>query len=262
MDFKITQIYTYPIKSLGGIALQTAQLNSKGLEYDRFWMIVDETSGLVSQRDTPQMALFETHFTPTGVRVQYKHQSIELPFESTHSKTMNVRLWGSCVPAISEAHHINEWFSEQLQKTVVVVRPASPKNRFTKNHPDAAINFPDSSQFLVISQKSLDFLNKKLEKPIKINRFRPNIVFEGGTPHCEDQWTNIQIGTSAFESIKSCARCQMINLDQESATRSKEPLKTLHTYRSWENKIWFGRYFKYTSPSSTQISIGDTIRVL
>ena len=262
MSYKITQLYTYPIKSLGGISLQTAELSSKGLEYDRYWMLVDVDGNLVSQRDTPKMALFQTSFVAEGVRVIYEGDTIVLPFVSDSAKSMTVQLWGETIAALPETAAVNQWFSERLAKSVIVVRPASPKNRLTKKHEDAVINFPDSSQFLVIGQAALDFLNEKLDTSIAINRFRPNIVFEGGTPHLEDTWTNIRIETALFESIKSCARCTMINLEQETATRGKEPLRTLNSYRSWDNKIWFGRYFKYKASNKTQLRVGDQLHVL
>ena len=42
-ELKLTQIWIYPIKSLGGISLSSAVVKEKGLEYDRRLMLVDET---------------------------------------------------------------------------------------------------------------------------------------------------------------------------------------------------------------------------
>jgi uncharacterized protein YcbX len=39
--FILSEINIYPIKSLGGIRLEKAQLEEKGLQYDRRWMLVD-----------------------------------------------------------------------------------------------------------------------------------------------------------------------------------------------------------------------------
>ena len=41
-DLKLTQIWIYPIKSLGGISLSSAKVMEKGLQYDRRWMLVDD----------------------------------------------------------------------------------------------------------------------------------------------------------------------------------------------------------------------------
>ena len=64
-------------------------------------------------------------------------------------------------------------------------------------------------------QASLDDLNKHLDSPISMNRFRPNIVLDGEqAAWAEDQWgnQNIQVklreGTAIdLELCKPCSRC-------------------------------------------------------
>jgi uncharacterized protein YcbX len=57
---RISQLYIYPIKSLGGIALNSARLTDRGLEHDRRWMLIDENNRFLSQRENAQMPLFKT----------------------------------------------------------------------------------------------------------------------------------------------------------------------------------------------------------
>ncbi|NND31830.1 MAG: MOSC domain-containing protein, partial [Saprospiraceae bacterium] len=38
---KISQLFTYPVKSLAGISLNSSNVTEKGLEYDRRWMLVN-----------------------------------------------------------------------------------------------------------------------------------------------------------------------------------------------------------------------------
>ncbi|MCI25438.1 MOSC domain-containing protein 2 mitochondrial-like, partial [Trifolium medium] len=52
--------------------------------------------------------------------------------------------------------------------------------------------FSDGYPFLLVSQESLDALNKLLEEPIPMNRFRPNILVEGCEPYSEDLWRDIK----------------------------------------------------------------------
>jgi uncharacterized protein YcbX len=49
-EFKLTGIYIYPIKSAAGIALETAQVQARGFQYDRQWMVVDEAGKFMTQR--------------------------------------------------------------------------------------------------------------------------------------------------------------------------------------------------------------------
>jgi uncharacterized protein YcbX len=56
---RVSQLFIYPIKSLGGIALSTARLTDRGLQHDRRWMLIDENNRFLSQREHAQMALFK-----------------------------------------------------------------------------------------------------------------------------------------------------------------------------------------------------------
>jgi uncharacterized protein YcbX len=56
-QIKLSGIYIYPIKSAAGISLKTAQVENRGFQYDRRWMLVDETGTFLTQRQFPQMAL-------------------------------------------------------------------------------------------------------------------------------------------------------------------------------------------------------------
>ena len=52
---KLTQLNLYPIKSCGGYPVESANLETRGLEGDRRYMLVDERGRFLSQRTHPQM---------------------------------------------------------------------------------------------------------------------------------------------------------------------------------------------------------------
>lgn len=261
MNYKITDLYTYPIKSLGGIALTTASLTTTGLPYDRFWMLTDTDGKFLTQRAYPQMARFQLAFTELGIVVNYEGDTLTIPFkkEENDAEKISTVIWKDQVLAEKESKAINQWFSKKLGTNVFLVRRAKEEKRFVSNHAPTEINFPDDGQILVIGEAALSHLNEKLEVSIDMNRFRPNIVFSGGTPHLEDTWTTIKINNSTFESTKSCARCQMTTINQETAAIGQEPLKTLTTYRLIDKKIWFGRLIKLVSVTGQTLSVGDEI---
>ncbi len=72
-----------------------------------------------------------------------------------------------------------------------------------------------------------------------MNRFRPNLVVSGCNPFDEDNWKQIKIGSIFFHVVKPCSRCMMMTTDQETATRYKEPLRTLTRYRKFNGIIFF-----------------------
>ena len=59
MSFIVSEITIYPIKSLGGISLQEAKVEERGLQYDRRWVLVDENNVFITQRQNEQMALID-----------------------------------------------------------------------------------------------------------------------------------------------------------------------------------------------------------
>lgn len=57
-------------------------------------------------------------------------------------------------------------------------------------------------------QGLLEQLNKRLETPLPMNRFRPNIVVTDCAAAAEDGWIEYSIGKDVVvESVKPCDRC-------------------------------------------------------
>ncbi len=84
-------------------------------------------------------------------------------------------------------------------------------------------------------------LNEKLETPLPMNRFRPNLVFTGGFPHQEDELKVFSINKAELLGVKPCARCGITTTNQATAEVGIEPLKTLVSYRRINRKILFGQ---------------------
>jgi uncharacterized protein YcbX len=112
---------------------------------------------------------------------------------------------------------------------------------------------------MIIGESSLDDLNTKLEDPITMNRFRPNLIFSGGTPYEEDTWKDFSIGDCTFTGVKRCARCVLITVNPATGVKGAEPLKTLSTYRKENNKIYFGQ--NVIARTFDEIKVGDSMKV-
>lgn len=263
MELEISGLNVYPIKSLGGIALKKAELTNTGFAYDRYWMLVDENGKFITQREVPDLARFKLRFSSKGLIVEYEESGIEVPFVQKHNdkRLISVEIWKEELVAQKEEAEVNDWFSQRIGRKVFLVRFSSKENRYVKRHPEAQINFPDGGQYLLLGESSLDNLNKQLDEVISIDRFRANIIFKGGGAHLEDEWESIEIGSCLFEVTKSCARCKIITINQKTGEVGKEPLQTLSKYRLFENKIWFGRFFKWQGNEGSEISIGNKIRI-
>jgi uncharacterized protein YcbX len=122
------------------------------------------------------------------------------------------------------------------------------------------VSFADAFPLLLIAQESLDALNARLAEPIPILRFRPNIVVAGGRAHAEDEWRRIRLGRIECVVVKPCSRCATTTVDPATGVRGKEPLRTLTTYRSWNQKVWFGQNLIHRQQG--EIGVGDPVEVL
>jgi uncharacterized protein YcbX len=259
---KITALYVYPIKSLKGITLQQADISETGIAYDRFWMLVNENGDFLSQREHAILALFKVSMQSDSFTVSFDEKSIKIPKTLTTKNIKECELWEEKLNGYTESDEINNWFSNILNIKVFLVRNSEQPKRTTKEGNDTYVNFTDSQQYLIIGQSSMDNLNDKLEQPINIDRFRPNIVFSISGAHEEDTWSEIQIGASTFTQIKPCGRCNVITINQDTAIAGKEPLKTLAKYRFKDNNVYFGQYLKLTESSNKLLQVGDQLTVL
>lgn len=176
-----------------------------------------------------------------------------------------VRVWQDDCEAVLVSAEADHWFSKALGTPCHLVympetsqRPVDPK--YAKA--EETVSFADGYPYLMIGQASLDDLNDRLSEPIDMIRFRPNLVFSGGTPFMEDEWENFSIGAARFRGTKPCARCQIPTIDLTTGKTSKEPTKTLATFRKQDNKILFGLNACWeldNGEGGRSIKIGDPI---
>lgn len=242
---RLSEIYIYPIKSLGGISLASSTAEERGLKYDRRYLLVDENGIFLTQRDIPQMALLKLSLTESGFRVLNTKNDLYLniPLEPTSKERVKVKIWNDVCSAVQVSQEADIWFSNALNKKCSLVYMPDGEKRivekkiFSKNH---IVSFADAYPYLIIGQSSLDDLNSRLEFPLPMNRFRPNFVFSGGNPYIEDDWKNFKIGEVQFKAVKPCARCMIITTNQDTAEVGHEPLKTLASYRKIDAKVMFG----------------------
>jgi uncharacterized protein YcbX len=260
---QVSELFIYPIKSLGGISISNALVTDRGLQYDRRWMLIDNNNEFMTQREFAEMALLQSQIVEEGLKVYHKKKqaSILIPFEP-QGETISVQVWSDRCKGIVVDKKVNEWFSDVLGKTCqLVYMPGTTKRRVDGRYAlnKEITNFSDGYPFTTIGQSSLDDLNSRLEEKLPINRFRPNIVFTGGAAFEEDGWKHFVINEIDFYGVKLCARCVITTINQETIEKSKEPLKTLATYRQRNNKIYFGQNLVHHGEGT--LHIGDEIKV-
>jgi len=263
---QISELYIYPIKSLPGIAVKAARVTEKGFEYDRRWMLVDENNLFISQREAPQMTQLLVSIKNDGLHIKHKinGELLIVPFDSPSSSNKEtVTIWDDSCEAEYVSNDADDWFTSALGINCrLVYMPDDCKRIVDQRYApgNSVTSFSDAYPFMIIGQASLDDLNSRLTEALPMDRFRPNIVFTGGEPYEEDMMGNFTIGNIDFYGVKLCARCIIPTINQQNATKGKEPLKTLAKYRQKNNKIYFGQNLVHNGEGI--IAIGDEMHTM
>jgi uncharacterized protein len=260
----LSGLYVYPIKSMGGIPLEAWDVDGRGLRYDRRWMLVDEDGWFISQRELPRMALIGVRIEPDRLVVVAPGMPLlELSLGTTTGKTIPARIWDDVVEAWPVGDDADRWFGEFLGVRCRLVflpdesvRPVDPDYGETGDQVGLADGFP----FLLISEASLADLNARLEQPLPMNRFRPNLVIGGCEPFAEDGWSRVRIGSITFRVVKPCSRCAITTVDQTTVVTGKEPLRTLARFRKVGNKVLFGQNLIHDGTGT--LHTGDPVEIL
>jgi uncharacterized protein YcbX len=260
----VSGLFVYPIKSCSGTALDEATVTKTGFALDRLWMVIGDDGSFLSQRTHPKMAQIRVHIGTDRLRVEGPQlPSLELPFDRRPGPTVRVRVWKDDCAAVDEGREAAEFFSSHLGCPARLVRLADQDARpisTSAAQPGDRVAFADGYPFLLISQGSLDGLNRRLSLPVSMDRFRPNIVVDGCPPHAEDNWHHVRIGEVDFRFVKPCSRCVITTTDQETGERGSEPLRTLATYREEDGEILFGQNLIHVGHGT--IRVGDRVVVL
>lgn len=264
MRASLSQINIYPIKSCRGFSTESWELEPRGFRYDRRWMLVDDEGMFLSQREFPRMTLISVEVESDRLRVEApKMEPLFVPFQLNSGKHIPVTVWDDGVEAVSVGNDAAEWFSEFLGVSCKVVtmteRSIRPVEKEYSINNDV-VSFADGFPLLLISEASLADLNTRLEVPIPMKRFRPNLVVKGCEPFAEDLWKEIMIGDVKLHVVKPCARCTVTTVDPETGEKGREPLRTLATFRSIGNNVMFGQNVIHAANGNLQV--GDEVRVL
>lgn len=246
-NLKLTQIHTYPIKSLRGIALESTRLTVRGPELDRRWLLIDPNGRFLTQRKCRAMALLQPVLQNGQLKIRDLRggrSDLNLALQpDIHRERMRVTIWQDECEAVAVSDAADDWFSRALGIDCRLVympddahRPLDPNYGKTGE----IVSFADGYPYLIIGEASLEALNDRLEQPVEMLRFRPNLVFSGGRAFEEDEWSNFTVNTAQFRVTKRCARCQIPTIDLTTAETSAEPTRTLAKFRRQDHQIVFG----------------------
>ncbi|SEL83689.1 MOSC domain-containing protein [Halomonas daqiaonensis] len=242
---KITRLNIYPVKSLGGITLDHAELATRGLPYDRHWMVVDDIGRFVTQRQLPHMAQIVVRLDNEALVLDHPEATpLCIPLQRDDQPRLPVYVWDDQCQALDEGAEAAAWLGNVLGSYqgsgLRLVRFAPDQRRGVEPHflaPGelAHTAFADGYPFLVVSEASLAEVNRVLQAkglaPVPMERFRPSLVVDGDEPFAENGWSALSTFDEGIRLglRKPCQRCKITTVDQATGEIAVpgEPLRTL-----------------------------------
>ena len=214
----VAELWRYPVKSLQGERLATANVEADGLQGDRRWGIRDEATGRVlTGRREPRLleaaaTLNEANepviVLPGGSGLDGAGQATDAALSDWLARP--VRL----VPANREHGERAEFFADATDDTSAAIEWTMPPGRFV-----------DAMALLVLTTASLRAgATRYPDGDWDVRRFRPNVLIdEAGEGWAEDGWCGQAMRIGAVELLpqQPCIRCTMVTRAVRSAPGSR-----------------------------------------
>ncbi len=236
---RISSLHIYPVKSCRGIDVDAFRITDMGPEWDRRWMIVKSADGrFITQRSHPSMARIGVAIGGGNLRLSGADIEALVVAVDHSGESRRVVVWDDECLGVDAGETAADWLAAVLGEPLRLVRldPSLPRLASAEYagpgpHP---VSFADGYPVLMISRESLADLNRRLPGAIPMERFRPNVVIEGGVAYAEDAMARFSFGPVVLRGVKHCTRCAIPTTDQRTGARDpdQEPLRTLKTYRN------------------------------
>ena len=227
----ISQLWTYPVKSMVGVSVESVNLSPLGIVGDRHWAIRDlERGGIRGAKKIGELMQFSAQRNnndaiitfPDGTHVSSADEDVNFMLSGVLGR--NVLL--ESLPADNNLEHFRRGPSDSddplTELRGIFGREAEePLPDFTAFPPEVAeFESPpgthhDCWPLLVMTTSALQALTEAVpESQIDVLRFRPSIVVEtnSGEGHVEFSWKGktASLGSAVIEFLDPCPRCIMI----------------------------------------------------
>ena len=227
MSLTVLTIYRYPVKSMGGEALEAADVDQRGLAGDRWFAVEDGDGRFASGKDTRRFRrrdrVFDHYVTtdPTGVTV-----------------TGPDGTWQVGDPALDAS------LSAAMGAPVRVTG-------------ESDVPHQDAGAVSLVGTATLRWCAERWGIDADARRLRPNIVFESTEPFVEESWVGhaIRVGGATFRVVERVERCRMIDVAQVGVRAEGPWLKPLAA----EREMCAAVYADVVAPG--RVAVGDTIEV-
>jgi uncharacterized protein YcbX len=276
---RVSEIWRYPVKSMGGERLDRCELGALGVPGDRGWALRDETVGEIrGAKKLPALMLCHARYLeePTADRIpavamtfpdgaELSSDDPAVPERLSELLGRRVTLWSRRPPTELDHYRRRPPDDPDLEKELRSVFGRLPDEPL----PDLSVFPPEIFEYVaplgtyfdaaplhLLTKAALDALSESTpDASFDRRRFRANFLLEttnGATGHVERDWCGreFRLGTAVIKVEMPTARCVMTTLPQPGLPKEPSVLRAI--VRSGQN---LGVYAKLVEPGV--VSVGD-----
>ncbi|ROT64114.1 putative MOSC domain-containing protein 2, mitochondrial-like [Penaeus vannamei] len=187
----VSELVVYPLKSGRPLYVQEAEATEHGFSVgphrDRSFIVILKEGSLVTGRQKPKLTFVTVKIDGETATFEAEgaegHAKVNLQMVTQEGEARDADIFGAPVKGVDCGDEVSRWLSEFLYQ-------GRREVRVLYRHPE-------------LDRREL---NTRLEKPVKGNRFRGNIVVRGSKPYDEDDWAYVKIGEVVFRMLRPCDR--------------------------------------------------------
>ncbi len=180
----------YPVKSMGGEALERAVFDRRGLAGDRWYAVEDKDGHLASGKNTRRFrrrdAVFDYRARTDGGTVVVTGADGE---------------WAAEDPALAAA------LSARMGLPVRV-------------RSESEVPHQDRGAVSLVGTATLDWCRRRWGLDADPRRLRVNVVLSTSVPFAEEEWVGrrLALGGAELAVVERAPRCRMVDIDQDGAS--------------------------------------------
>jgi len=275
---RVDQLWIYPVKSMLGSTVPSADLAAEGIVGDRLWTLRDETRGAIaSARKIGGLSRLAAAYSGDGVVVTMPDGSTVTSADGDANERLSeavdhaVSLWAKRPPDDLEFYRRGRPDSDDLlteMRATFGRTDDEPLPDFSVFPPEMMeFEYPPGNYFdcyplMIMTTSALRSLREALpDSAIDERRFRPSIVVDTGDEpgHPEFAWSGrrLRIGPTEIQIGSACPRCVVITRDfADDLPLDRGVLR--HVVKDLDQNV--GVYA--TVVTGGRISVGDSVEII
>ncbi|TCS42444.1 MOSC domain-containing protein [Reinekea marinisedimentorum] len=254
----IQQLFIYPIKSMGGVAVPAIEFTEFGPKNDRRYMLVDSKHRFLTQRSHPILAQFKLSAKDGGWVVKFDNRESPVIYpEQCSDDVFETKVWKTPIQVREKCQDISGWFSEQLDELVKLVEFDDLESRYQQiDGHKAPLAFADGYPLLICNSDSLTALSKRVNCNLSMRRFRPNVVV---SMQANAEFIISSFTTDGGELLLGppCVRCNIPAIDPETSVYQAELHKQMKAELLRDGRVVFG--VNAAASHLKKLSVGDEL---